>query len=116
MKNRNPSNPVQGVRNEGKALIVELAGDIDLHRSPELQQSLMELAQRSPELIVLDLAAVPYMDSSGVASLVKLLTHVRQRRIGLKLCGLTGRVKSMFEITKLDKVFPIFTSGEETLA
>jgi anti-sigma B factor antagonist len=114
--NNAPNSPVSGVRTEGRALVVNLTGDIDLHRSAELQQSLLALVDKAPRAIVLDLSGVPYMDSSGVASLVKLLTRVRAKDIDLKLCGLTARVRSMFEITRLDSVFSIHPSVAEALA
>ena len=116
MDNRDNSNPVQSVRTEGESLVVEVAGDIDLHRSLEFQQSLLKLLDRHPKRIVINLAGVSYMDSSGVASLVKLLSRVRRANIVLKLCNLTDRVRSVFEITRLDTVFPICGSLQEALA
>jgi len=98
-----------------RAAIFEAAGDIDLHRSNDFQQALLALAGQKPDLIVLDLAGVAYMDSSGVASLVKLLARVRRDSIALKLCGLQPRVRSVFEITRLDTVFDIYPSAEEAL-
>ena len=65
--------------------------------------------------IVVDLSGVPYMDSSGVASLVKLLARIRKTGIELRLCGLTDRVRSIFEITRLDSVFQIYPSQQEAL-
>jgi len=111
-----PNSSVRAVRDEGGAVVVELGGDIDLHRSAELQQELIELTERATDRMVLDLSEVPYMDSSGVASLVKLLAHVRRKKCELKLCSLTDRVRSMFEITRLDSVFGIFDSVDEALA
>ena len=116
MPPRETNNPVRQVASEGDALVVSLTGDIDLHRSPELEQKLLTLLARTPQTMVLDLAEVPYMDSSGLATLVKLLSHGRRNQIELKLCGLSERVKSMFEITRLDGVFGIYGSVEEALA
>ena len=107
--------PVRAVRNEGQAIVVELVGDIDLHRSAELQQELIKLAERASDQLILDLHEVRYMDSSGVASLVKLLASVRRRNCELKLCRLSERVRSMFEITRLDSVFGIYDSVAEAL-
>lgn len=116
MENRDPNNPIQRVRTSGQTLVVDVAGDIDLHRSPEFQQSLMKLLDHRPRRIVINLAGVKYMDSSGVASLVKLLSRVRRDQIDLKLCNLTDRVRSVFEITRLDSVFPICGTEQEALA
>lgn len=107
--------PIRQIRQEGRALIVEVVGDVDLHRSAEFQQSLMKLLDGAPRQIVIDLDQVPYMDSSGVASLVKLLTRTGKAGVDLKLCRLSDRVRSIFEITRLNKVFPICESIEEAL-
>ena len=116
MNTASGSSPVQGVRWEGPAAIVDVAGDIDLHRSMEFQGSLLEVLEKRPQRIVVNLSGVPYMDSSGVASLVKLLS--RTRKCGAQLClvGLTKRVQSLFEITRLDVVFTICNSEKEALS
>lgn len=110
------NSPVQSVRWVGKAAVVEVAGDIDLHRSSQFQQSLLDVVDRNPERIIVDLGGVGYMDSSGVASLVKLLSRTRKTGVGLRLVGLTQRVQSVFEITRLDTVFEICQTEEEALA
>ena len=115
MGNSDTTNPIRRVYQEKDSLVVEVAGDIDLRRSLEFQQSLMKLLDRGARRIVLDLAGVPYMDSSGVASLVKLLSRVRREGMDLKLCRLTERVRSIFEITRLDTVFPICASLQEAV-
>jgi anti-sigma B factor antagonist len=110
------NSPVRQVRQEQQTLVVTLAGDVDLHRTPELQQELARVVDRRPRRIVLDLTGVQYMDSSGVASLVKLLSSTRRLNIELKLCGLVQRVLSIFEITRLDTVFDICPTVQEAMA
>ncbi len=107
---------IRWVEGEKRSAVFEATGDIDLHRSTEFQQALLALAGQKPDVIVLDLAGVGYMDSSGMASLVKLLARVRRDGIALKLAGLSPRVRSVFEITRLDTVFDIYGSTEEALA
>ncbi|MHC4718800.1 MAG: STAS domain-containing protein [Planctomycetota bacterium] len=87
--------------------MVQANDDIDMHRSNEFQQGLLKLLDEGPRQIVVDLSAVSYMDSSGVASLVKLLSRCSRKKVALKLAGMTPRVRSVFEITKLDTVFDI---------
>ena len=106
---------VRWVGAEADAAVMEAAGDIDLHHSAEFQRGLMEVLDRRPRQIVVDLTGVAYMDSSGVASLVKLLARVRREKVALKLAGLTPRVRSVFEITRLDTVFDIFPTAQEAL-
>lgn len=103
------------IGSDGQAVVVEVVGDIDLNRSAEFQRAMLELPVKKPARIILDLSGVPYMDSSGVASLVKLLARVRRDNGALKLAALTPRVRSVFEITRLDAVFEIYPSTEEAL-
>ena len=111
-----PSNsPVKAVRWSDRAAIVDVAGDIDLHRSQAFQQALLEMLEEKPERVIVNLAEVPYMDSSGVASLVKLLSRTRRSGLPLALVGLQARVRSVLEITRLDTVFDICATEEEAM-
>ena len=65
--------------------------------------------------LVLDLSQVDYMDSSGVATLVEALQQCRTRQTALVLSGLQARVRSVFEIAKLDSVFTIRTDLDAAL-
>ena len=71
---------------------------------------------KKPERIVVNLAEVPYMDSSGVASLVKLLSRTKRQGVVLCLAALTDRVRGIFEITRLDDIFDIQATVEEALS
>lgn len=115
--NREPSrSPVKAVRRVGQATIVEVVGDIDLHSSPEFQRALLTVLDENPQRVVINLSGVPYMDSSGVASLVKLLSRVRKGGVDLYLVSLSERVRSIFQITRLDSVFDIRATEAEALA
>ena len=111
-----PQGPVQQVRWVGQAAVVDVAGEIDLNCSLDFQQALLRLMDAHPSRIVINLAGVSYMDSSGVASLVKLLSRVRKSGLSLRLAAMNDRVRSVFEITRLDSVFDIRPSEEEALA
>ena len=106
---------VKAVRWVTGTAIVDVRGDVDLSRSGEFQQSLLGLMDQRPERIVINLAEVTYMDSSGVASLVKLLSRARRQQVVLRLAGMTDRVRSIFEITRLDGIFDIHATVEEAL-
>ena len=116
MTNESLDTPVRAVRWVGKSAVVDVVGDVDLNRSPRLQAALLKLLDKSPSRIVVNLAGVGYMDSSGVASLVKLLSRTRKMGLSLSLVGVDGRVRSVFEITRLDRIFNIFDTEEEALA
>jgi anti-sigma B factor antagonist len=115
MKQFDSGSPVRNVRWIGQAAIVEVAGDIDINRSNDFQQALLAVLDEKPERIIVHLGAVPYMDSSGVASLVKLLSRARKANIKVFLVQLCDRVRSIFEITRLDNVFSICKTEQEAL-
>jgi anti-sigma B factor antagonist len=101
---------------EGKdAVVVQPAGDIDLSRSPGLRTTLRDAQARKPARLIVDLAAVDYMDSSGVATLVEALQIARRNSTKMILCGMKDRVRSIFEIARLDTVFTIAPSREAAL-
>lgn len=103
---------IQRTEKLADGLLVTLSGDIDLSRSPSLRHELLELVKQQPKRLVVDLSAVPYMDSSGVATLIEALQHQRKAGAKMVLCGLQPKVRSIFEIARLDAVFKIVTDCE----
>ena len=116
MKQPPLSSPVKSVRWDKDVAVVEVVGDIDLNYSQALQQSLLTLLDSRPRRIVINLGGVPYMDSSGVASLVKLLSRARKMGSTIALVAMQDRVRSVFEITRLDSVFDIHATEAEAMS
>ena len=87
------------------AAIVALRGEIDLHSSPGLRKVLLDYVQQKTPRLIIDLSAVTYVDSSGVGTLVELKRKLDRQRGQVVLVGVQPRVKSVFEITQLDKFF-----------
>lgn len=98
-----------------QADVLELFGEIDINNSPEFRKVFDRLIKEDRKKILLNFSQISYIDSSGLATLVEMLQ--RLKRIGgiLRLCNLSEKVKGLFEITKLDKLFSIFASEEEAL-
>ncbi|MCH2152734.1 MAG: STAS domain-containing protein [Phycisphaerales bacterium] len=101
------------VTTEGGDTIIKPDGDIDLASSPMLRNKLRESLENASDRVIVDLSAVPYMDSSGVATLVELLQSCRRDSLDLILCQLNERVMSVFQIARLDGVFTIKGSLED---
>ena len=116
----NPNNKAQGlikqIRNDGDNVILDLAGDVDMHSSPALREELLKVVNRGAQVIVINLQDVEFMDSSGLATLVEALQSTRRKKTTLKLVSLCHRVRSIFEIARLDAIFEIFDSEAEALA
>ncbi|MEM9166587.1 MAG: STAS domain-containing protein [Planctomycetota bacterium] len=100
----------------GAAVVVRPVGDIDLSRSPVLRESIRSALSDGPGRLVVDLAGVDYMDSSGVATLVEAMQLTKRGGHDLVLCSLTDRVRSIFEIARLEQVFRIEQDVDAALA
>lgn len=93
--------------------IYQVDGEINISTSPDLKK---QFEKQPAKKLVVDLAKVNYIDSSGLATLVELLKKTKGQGGGLALAGMSEQVKSLFEITKLDKLFPIFQTHQEAVA
>ena len=105
------------VKTESKngLMICRVEGDIDISSSPDMKKVFDKLiAQKTPK-IVIELSKVVYVDSSGLATLVGILKNMRSYGGKMRLAGMSPKVKSLFEITKLDKLFEIAASEEEAV-
>jgi len=91
--------------------LIAISGEIDFNAAPELRNALQSATKNAKKLIV-DLAQVPYMDSSGVAVLVETLQTQRRNGNQLILCNLQPKVVGIFEIARLDMVFTIVSDLE----
>lgn len=96
--------------------VVTVAGEIDLCTSPGLHDALADAALRSDRVIV-DLSRVSFLDSTGMAVMVKALREDHERsHESLCLVGPVGLVLRALEVTGLDKLFLICPSVEVAAA
>ena len=92
-----------------------LAGEIDLHVSPRLRQSLQRLvADKTPALAV-DFSGVDYIDSSGLATLIEYIREASGHGGRLVLFGMQPRVKMVFELVRLHELFAIVADFKEAV-
>ena len=97
------------------ATIVQPLGEIDLGNATALGTHIKQAQRDRPPRLVIDLQQVPYMDSSGVATLVEAMQVARRQGGRLVLCGMQEKVRSIFEIARLDMVFTIVSNRDEAL-
>jgi anti-sigma B factor antagonist len=95
------------------ALLMVLRGEIDLRSAPALRAHLLEALDDRPARVILDLSAVEYVDSSGVGTMVDFKRRIDKLGAVVLLVGLQERVRSVFEITRLDKFFQIVDNVEQ---
>lgn len=95
--------------------IVDLSGRITIGEGTiVLKDAVRNLLQRNEKKILLNLADVSYIDSSGIGELVSSFTTVGNQGGKLKLLNLTKKVHDLLSITKLLTVFEVF--GDEAKA
>ena len=104
-------------RKSGTATLVDVVGDIDLYNSPDIRKVLMDaLRGKKAPRVVVNLKAVRYIDSSGVASLVEALKVSRELGSRLQLTGLSPAAREVLELSRLISVFEVYDSEEQALA
>ncbi|WP_029917680.1 STAS domain-containing protein [Pelobacter seleniigenes] len=86
---------------------------MDAHNSGDLKEQMLQLFDEGKCNLIIDLGAVRFIDSSGLGALVSGFKNASAREGSLKLCCLQPQVRSMFELTRLHRVFEIFASVEE---
>jgi len=100
---------------KGGLMICRVEGDIDISCSPDLKKAFDKLISQKTPKIVIELSKVGYVDSSGLATLVGILKNMRSYGGKMRLAGMSSKIKSLFEITKLDKLFEIMANEEEAI-
>jgi anti-sigma B factor antagonist len=96
--------------------VLPLEGEIDLHVSPNIVASLKMMTEKKPPQLIVDLARVSYIDSSGLAALIEGMQNVQEYGGTFALASLQEPVRTIFEIARLDQVFRIYPTVDAALA
>lgn len=88
--------------------IFRLKGEIDLQASPALRALLQAQSKKHVPVLLLDFSEVVYIDSSGLATLVEYYQQSRSHGGRIALAALSPRVRSIFDLVRLNEIFPIF--------
>ena len=103
-------------RQAGDVTILDLSGAVRIGEgSVALRDSIRKFADAGKNRVLLNLAGVKYMDSSGVGELIANYTTIRRQGGQLKLLNLTDRIQNILVITKLLTVFDSFENEAEAL-
>lgn len=102
---------IDGVR----AIISVMEERLDAHNSENLKSEMNRLFEVGIKDIIIDLKEVRFIDSSGLGVLVSGYKNASTRQGSLKLAGLQAQVKSMFELTRLHRVFDIYQTVDGAL-
>ena len=95
--------------------VIELGGEVDLYTAPEFKERMVELIESGKKRIVVDLSQATFIDSTTLGVLVGGVKRLRPGGGHLALVCTDQNISKIFEITRLDRVFPIHSSREEAL-
>ena len=100
----------------GDVTILDLKGKMTLGEGDELlKDKINSLGMQDKKKILLNLAAVPYVDSAGLGEIVRTYTTVSRLGGSLKLLGLTKRITDLLAITKLLTVFETYDNEADAV-
>lgn len=103
------------IRSEGDAIVVALSGEVDLESSPKVRGVLLD-SVREKRSVLVDMAGVSYIDSSGIASLVEAYQSARRDNTPFALVAVSEAAMRVLELARLDQVFAIHASVSEAMA
>jgi anti-sigma B factor antagonist len=102
------------VRDVGTAKVVEVEGEVDLGTSPDLRRTLFD-ALPTVGTLALNLGAIRYIDSSGIATLIEVLKRSQHLKKQFVLFGLSPAVQEVFRLTHVIRIFQVFQTEQEAL-
>ena len=105
---------VEAVERRGDAVVLRLAGELDLYNSADVAAALEELATDGPGRVIIDLSDVAFVDSTALGTLVE--ARGRIGRDGLVLVAPAPDVARALEVSGLDQHFMVRGSVDEALA
>ena len=97
-------------------IIIPLSGNLDVAMQVRLKEELLKKAPLESEKIVLDFSKVEFIDSACLGALIAVARKLRKKGGDVRMASLPEEVQSIFQITRLDKVFRIFSKPEEAVA
>jgi len=100
---------------DGQTVLVVAEERLDANNSSELRDQILPLLEAGGQRVVVDLTGVSFIDSSGLGALLSGYKSAHLRSGSLVLAGLQPRVQSMFELTRLHRVFAIFPTVDAAL-
>ncbi|WP_329493080.1 STAS domain-containing protein [Kitasatospora herbaricolor] len=103
------------VRTAPTGPVLEIAGDLDFHSAPGAREVLLGLAPGPGRLLVVDLTALTFCDSTGITLLLAARNHAVSHQAHIALAGVPAHVARIFDVTGLTRVFATYPTTEEAV-
>jgi anti-sigma B factor antagonist len=105
---------LETTQQDGMAVLT-LRGEIDVYTAPRMRQAIVDLVDAGSLNVVIDMEKVDFLDSTGLGVLVEGLKRVKTRGGNLSIVITQDKILKIFDITGLNKAFPIYGSLEDAL-
>jgi anti-sigma B factor antagonist len=93
--------------------IIDLEGEVDVYTAPQLKQQIINILESGAKELVVDLTKVDYLDSTALGVLIGGLKRMREVDGNMVLICPSPRIRRVFEITGLDKIFDIYNTEDD---
>ena len=93
--------------------VLDLAGQIDSYTAEEITKIIDSHINNGNFKIIVDLTRVDYLDSSGLSALINAKTTLGEHTGDLRIVGLKGKAKEVFDLACLTELFNLFDSREK---
>jgi anti-sigma B factor antagonist len=100
---------------EDGIVLVDLQGEVDAFTAPKLKQEMIQQIENGSSRLIVDLADVGYLDSTGLGVLIGGLKRTRDKGGDLVLVCPNVRISRIFDITGLSRIFEMFQTEAEAL-
>lgn len=107
--------PIAGIERLDGAVIVSLAGELDLYNANTVRDTLLECCAESPDRLIVDLSGVKFIDSTALGVLIEARTRLPNRR-GFLLAAPGLETRRALEISGLDRHFSVHESLDDARA
>jgi anti-sigma B factor antagonist len=103
--------PIAGIARSDGAIVISLAGELDLYNAATVREALLECCSETPERLIVDLSNVKFIDSTALGVLIEARTRMANRR-GFLLAAPGLETRRALEISGLDRHFAVHESLE----
>lgn len=95
-----------------KLEVVRPSGILDATQANQFRREVSYRLEKKPEILLINLQNVTFIDSSGLGALVSALKMVRMAGAKLFICSINDQVRMLFELTSMDRVFKVYPDEE----
>ncbi len=105
-----------GIRRAARSVVIDLHGEIDSRAEAAINVAYADAMTSEPDAVLLNFSDVDYINSTGIALIVGILSQAQAARIRLHAYGLSDHYDELFRITRLSDYIALFRDEASALA